>query len=192
MTSWGRLLVVAVVVVSAGCSQRQSAVPPNGVAPDVLQHLTLSRISGELGRGRRYEYQEGELRVPQNRLNPGGPVFELVFHRFPALAEARNTPPIFLLNGGPGWPGFGRELENPAQLARIVRRYVRIVDLIVVGQRGIGTSAPDTRCDRAARLRPGDPYDREPRLLTLFETAQACREKWEYVSRTKRNLEQIC
>ena len=180
MKSSGRLFVVAVVVVSAACSQRQFLVTPDGIAPDVLQNLRLTRISGELGRGRRYEYYEGELRVPQNRLNPGGPVFELVFHRFPALPEAaRDTPPIFLLNGGPGWPGFGRELENPAQLARIVRRHVRIADLIVVGQRGMGTSAPDTRCDRAPRLNPREPYDREARLRTLFETGQACREKWE-------------
>ena len=142
--------------------------------------LRLTPLSGDLGEGGAYEYEKGVLRVPQNRLNPDGPVFELVFHRFPALPQAdRDTPPIFLLNGGPGWPGFGPELEKPPLMERVVLPRVRLADLIVVGQRGIGTSAPDTRCDGATLSTPGEPYDRDTTLGTMFKTARACREKWE-------------
>ena len=84
-----------------------TAVSAQDVEPE---RLTLTEVEGELGEGNAYTFEHGVLRVPQNRANPDGPVVELEFTRFPRLPGADpSVPPIVHLNGGPGWPGLGRE-----------------------------------------------------------------------------------
>lgn len=142
--------------------------------------LTLASHVTEVPGIGSYEWESGVLVVPQNRENPGGPVFELAFHRFPALAGADPaTPPIFHLNGGPGWPGLQRQPEQAEWLERNVLPRTRVADLVFVGQRGIGTSAPNTVCRGPRPPRADEPYDGEARLDSLVEAARACRERWE-------------
>ncbi len=144
------------------------------------ERLTLTKVEGQLGEGRAYEFERGVLRVPQNRAKPDGPVFELVFHRFPALPDADpSTPPIIHLNGGPGWPGFRGELGSAAFMENNVLPRVRFADMIVVGQRGIGTSAPNTACDPPPEQSPGEAADLRARLDAATTAARVCREKWE-------------
>jgi len=150
------------------------------VAQGTDSRLTLTTMSAALSDGGTYEFEMGVLRVPQNRANPDGPVFELVFHRFPALPGADpSTPPVFDLRGGPGWPGFGSELEREGWIEQNVFRRVRVADVVVVGQRGIGTSGPNTTCQGPRNQNPAEAEDVRARLQAAFEAARACRLKWE-------------
>ena len=142
--------------------------------------LELTAMSTELGDGSSYEFERGRLLVPQNRENPAGPVFELEFYRFPALEGADpSTPPIFHLNGGPGWTGMGNRPQQASFLEAQIFPRARHADLVFVGQRGIGSSGPNTACRGTPAHRPGDPFDRDERMALLVEAARACREHWE-------------
>ena len=136
-----------------------------GVSPAIGQtpgQVTLTPVSTALSDGSSYEFERGVLVVPQNREVAGGGVFELEFYRFPALPNADpNTPPIFHLNGGPGFTGLGQRPEQTAFIEQTVFSRVRYADWIVVGQRGIGTSTPNTTCRGATPPRRGKPYDAE-------------------------------
>ncbi|MDX1577226.1 MAG: alpha/beta fold hydrolase [Gemmatimonadota bacterium] len=163
------LLVVAAVPAPALTAQADREPRP-----------TLTEVTGELGEGRPYTFERGVLRVPQNRADPDGPVVELEFHRFPALPEADpDTPPIVRLNGGPGWPGFGGRLDDREWMAENILPLIRLADMVIVGQRGIGTSGPNTVCRRAPAPRAGEPFDREAALAAAYEAAVRCRERWE-------------
>lgn len=142
--------------------------------------LTLTPMSTELEDGSTYAFDKGKLLVPQNRANPDGPFIGLEFYRFPALAGADpNTPPIFHLNGGPGWPGLGNQPQQASFLEANVFPRTRHADLVFVGQRGIGSSAPNTTCRGARPPRPGEPFDRAELFAAVVEAARACRERWE-------------
>ncbi|MDH3734768.1 MAG: alpha/beta hydrolase [Gemmatimonadota bacterium] len=155
------------------------AVPRVGSAQEA-ELLELTPMSTELEDGSSYEFERGTLLVPQNREHPEGPFFELEFYRFPALEGADpSTPPIFHLNGGPGWPGLGNRPQQASFLESEVFPRARHADLVFVGQRGIGSSAPNTACRGARPPRAGDPFIVDERMAMLIEAARTCRERWE-------------
>ncbi len=142
--------------------------------------LSMTRMSTDLGDGTSYSFDRGTLVVPQNRSSPGGGVIELEFYRFPALEGADpETPPILHLNGGPGWPGLGNQPRQASFLEANVFPRARHADLVFVGQRGIGSSAPNTACRGARPPRPGEPFDRDALMEAVVAAARACRERWE-------------
>jgi pimeloyl-ACP methyl ester carboxylesterase len=105
------------------------------------------------------EAERGMIFVPLNRSDTKGPVIGVEFYRFRARAGASsNAAPIFRLHGGPGFRGLADRLAEPGYYedniwpaARTAAgSFIEIGDLVVVGQRGIGTSKPDTLFDRAA------------------------------------------
>jgi pimeloyl-ACP methyl ester carboxylesterase len=108
--------------------------------------------------------QRGTLFVPLNRADTSAGVIGVDLWRFRA-SEPSNVPPIVLLHGGPGWPGLDQSLENPEYWERVIERYTAVTDLIVIGQRGIGSSKPNTLCEN------GPPY----------AASQRCRAYWDSV-----------
>ncbi|HKQ73768.1 MAG TPA: alpha/beta hydrolase [Blastocatellia bacterium] len=105
------------------------------------------------------EAERGMIFVPLNRSDTKGPVIGVEFYRFRARAGASaNAAPIFRLHGGPGFRGLADRFAEPGYYedniwpaARTATgSFIEIGDLVVVGQRGIGTSKPDTLFDRAA------------------------------------------
>jgi pimeloyl-ACP methyl ester carboxylesterase len=84
--------------------------------------------------------------------------------RFRATTPA-GVPPIVLLHGGPGWPGLDGPLEDPDYWERVITRFTAVSDLIVIGQRGIGSSKPNTLCEN------GPPYLMSQRCRAFWDSA---------------------
>lgn len=106
--------------------------------------------------------ERGMLFVPLSRADTSQGVIGIDVWRFRA-ATPSDAPPVVLLHGGPGWPGLDGSLENPDYWERVIERFTEISDLIVIGQRGIGSSKPNTLCEN------GPPY----------LASQRCREYWD-------------
>ncbi|HSR49999.1 MAG TPA: alpha/beta hydrolase [Acidobacteriota bacterium] len=123
--------------------------------------------------------ERGMMFVPLKRSKPQGTVVGVEVYRFKADQAAAGTPPLFRLHGGPGWPGLGGALERRGFYEREIRPLLEIADLVVVGQRGIGSSKPDTVCEGPRKL----PLDREvspeEEAEAIQEASRQCREFWE-------------
>lgn len=101
------------------------------------------------------------------------------YHRFFCEDPESTAPPIFLLRGGPGFEGLRGEVGRKGFYEDSIQRFARIADVVVIGQRGIGSSTPNTRCGG---------YEREPlhQIVTDDEFAERvaaacrdCRATWE-------------
>ncbi len=89
--------------------------------------------------------ERGLVFVPLNRSKSESDVIAIEFYRFPRSDRAdQNAPPMFLLNGGPGFEGLEQDLREPGLFERRLQQFLDISDVIVVGQRGIGSSKPHT------------------------------------------------
>ena len=92
------------------------------------------------------EAERGVLFVPVNRADADSAVIGIEVYRFKAK-EPTGLPPIFRLHGGPGFQGLEASLERPDYYERVVGMFTEVSDYVVVGQRGIGSSKPNTICD---------------------------------------------
>ena len=86
----------------------------------------------------------GQLFAQLNRNQPDSEVVSVEFFMFPRNEDApQDTPPVFLLNGGPGFPGLSSD-DLKKLVSRFRDEFLGFTDVVVVGQRGIGTSLPNT------------------------------------------------
>ena len=93
--------------------------------------------------------ERGWMFVPVDRTRNDSDVLSVEIYRCPAKADVpEETPPIFRLMGGPGFPGLSPRLEKEGFYEEEIEPLTEIADLVVVGQRGIGSSKPDTICGR--------------------------------------------
>ena len=90
-----------------------------------------------------FNSERGMVFVPINRSDPKSRVIAVEFYRFRAGGE-RKGPPVFFLHGGPGFRGLPDPLRRTGTFEQRWRPYLEIGDVVVVGQRCIGTSKPDT------------------------------------------------
>lgn len=140
--------------------------------------LELASVSLPLPGGKTATAERGMLRVPIVRADQKSKVIAIDVWRFRALEGApEGAPPIFQLNGGPGWPGL-----EPAGIdwQRDIVPFIATADLVIVGQRGIGTST-DTSCDMvlAGAERPALDASPEQRAQFLRQKCGECRAHWE-------------
>jgi pimeloyl-ACP methyl ester carboxylesterase len=107
--------------------------------------------------------ERGILFVPINRSREGSAVIGVEVYRFRASARARpGTPPIFFLHGGPSFAGLERSLEIEGTFEDRWLPLTDVSDVVVVGQRGIGSSKPTTTIETTTAPVPADqPYDAE-------------------------------
>lgn len=124
--------------------------------------------------------ERGAVFVPVRRSDPHSQVIRIEYHRFDAAPGVpAGRPPIFVLPGGPGFPGLGDALQEPGFYERELQPLTGVADVVVVGQRGIGTSWPNTACPPM----PPVPHDRAVRpyevASLLATTMQTCRAFWE-------------
>ncbi len=122
----------------------------------------------------------GVIFVPTVRADPASRPISVEFYHFRALEEAApGTPPIFRLFGGPGFGGLGARLEMPGYYEENVIPLLRLADLVVVGQRGIGTSRPHMECEAPPPVNFPDPLDLERQDQAWRDASRRCREFWE-------------
>lgn len=82
----------------------------------------------------------GFLIVPEDRMQPDGPVVELAVVVLESLADAPAPDPIFYLEGGPGGTALSG-LEVWQELGFLDRR-----DMVILAQRGTAFSTPHLNC----------------------------------------------
>ena len=151
------------------------------LAPITFQEKDLALLESEAvgiplpGGGAEIAFR-GMLRVPIVRANPDSKQIGVDVWRFPASEGVpSDRPPIFKLHGGPGWPGLEPE---DIRWGEDVAPMIECGDLVVVGQRGIGTSEPNTSCSAFAE--PVDPdLPLEEQGAALRAQCAACRAHWE-------------
>jgi pimeloyl-ACP methyl ester carboxylesterase len=112
-----------------------------------------------------------------NRNNPNADVIGIEVYRFRRSSKANaSTPPIFFLPGGPTFQGLENSLRNAGYYQREIAPWLDASDYIVIGQRGIGSSKPNTVCEGTERA-PANATDAQ--LLALEHAAhRRCQAFW--------------
>lgn len=150
----------------------------DGAPPEAGTH-TIEAIQVELLDGGQLEVERGVLYAPIVRADPESSRIEIEFHRFHAAPDQPQRPPIFLLNGGPGFTGLGSRLARKGFYEGWIQRFAALADVVVVGQRGIGSSKPDTVCQGRDRLPLNVSISEEQEAAVIAEACRRCKEHWE-------------
>ncbi|HVS63394.1 MAG TPA: alpha/beta fold hydrolase [Thermoanaerobaculia bacterium] len=158
-------LLCLLAISSLAPAAAAAAPPPPAAPPPAARSLFLHPERFALEDGTLGEAERGLLFVPINRSDPKSRVLSVELYRFPAQEGVPDgTPPIFVLQGGPGFEGLAPALEEPGFFESNLQPLTAFSEVVVVGQRGIGSSKPSTICEPA----------RFPFLL-----GKSCREFWE-------------
>ncbi|MEM9799797.1 MAG: alpha/beta hydrolase [Planctomycetota bacterium] len=148
------------------------------VEEDVTELVDSTSLEIQRADGGTVTVDRGLLRVPNVRGRGGLPDVHVEFHLFPCEDEDSDAPPIFFLRGGPGFRGLGQELRESRFYESNVQRFARVSDVVVVGQRGIGTSTPDTLCGRFAAEALHERVTDEQFIAAVAEASRTCRDRW--------------
>jgi len=154
-----------------------SALAADGPTAGTLS-LTTERFRLEDGAFSKAE--RGRLFVPMDRSASNSPVISVEFVRFPAATEAGAArPPIFQLPGGPGFRGLTVDvLEESGWYRTYVGPLRELADVVVMGQRGIGSSRPNTRCDGPLVVPPDTALTTTEEEKRLQEASRRCKRFW--------------
>jgi pimeloyl-ACP methyl ester carboxylesterase len=116
-----------------------------------------------------FAVERGMMFVPVNRSDKKSAVIGIEVYRFKASGKANpGTHPIFFLHGGPSFAGLERSLERLGIFEERWLPLLDVSDVVVVGQRGIGSSKPNTIIETTMNF----PLDRE---VTEEEVAETLR-----------------
>ena len=110
----------------------------------------------------------GVLKVPEDRTRPGSATIDLSIAVVPALNRQAAAAPVFLLAGGPGQGATAMYASLAAAFARVNRNH----DIVLVDQRGTGSSAP-LSCDY-----PDDWQAPDDPMPALRQATLACLHKY--------------
>ena len=147
------------------------------IQDDDLSTLEMDLVTLPLRDGGSVIVERGNLTVPIVRANPESKKITIDIWRFPAVEGAESdTPPIFQLHGGPGWPGMELGLGDYED---DILPMIQNQDLVVVGQRGIGSSKPNTACPPIPPAPEGVVPTQEQEDQALVDACTRCREHWE-------------
>ncbi|TDJ70395.1 MAG: alpha/beta hydrolase [Planctomycetota bacterium] len=166
---------LAVLILAFGPATFAQEQPPAFEAGGiVLEELTIPlRDGGEV------IVDRGVLYTPIVRANPDSATIEVEFHRFRTTHEGEARPPIFRLHGGPGWPGPGGALQKPGYYEDNVQELAQVADVVLVGQRGIGSSKPNTVCRGPKWAAVDAPTDQAKSDALLAKACEQCKAHWE-------------
>jgi pimeloyl-ACP methyl ester carboxylesterase len=111
----------------------------------------------------------GTLRRPLNPAQPGGQQIDIHVAVLPAIARNKKPDPLLFFAGGPGQSAIGLA----GTLSRLYARALNRRDLILIDQRGTGSSAP-LACQADAPTRPlADSVDPARQARQLAECREA-------------------
>ncbi len=165
---WLGLLTAGLLACATGTSE-----------PEAATTLELAPARIALPDGTLVDAEKGELQVPFRRADPASGRFGLEVFRLPRLGSpAGETLPLFVLHGGPGFPGLEAYAQQPGYYEGWLRPYQDVTDVIVVGQRGLGTSH-GTPCEPPPPIAPDVAPSLEERRQVLLEASRRCRAEWE-------------
>ncbi|MEM7052229.1 MAG: alpha/beta hydrolase [Acidobacteriota bacterium] len=154
--------------------------PSKDQAPAGLESHSFELIEESLAleKGGRLAYDRGIATLPLRRDDPASSTIEVEFFRFRRAPEASpQTPPIVLLQGGPGFEGLGPRLERPDYFEARLERFTHIADVVVPGQRGFGSSTA-TPCSPHRTLTLEEALDPELRRAVIRASLEECRQNW--------------
>jgi len=125
--------------------------------------------------------ERGFVFVPINRSKRGSDVIGIEVYRFRASANAKpGAPPIFFLHGGPGFPGLEGFLKTEGTFEERWRPLTDVSDVVVVSQRGIGSSKPTTLIDMPSDPIPAEqPFDADKVRTEAQQVYQREKAFWE-------------
>ncbi len=174
------MAVLAAAFLSSGCDRNGAdMISEQSAGPVAERDLVVFDEQLNLEDGRQLVIQRGVITVPTNRSTVADSTIGVEFFRILRNAAApEGAPPIFLLRGGPGFPGLQPLLDRPGYFENLLEPYTEVSDLIVVGQRGFGTSHA-TPCEAGSELSVVEAMDHTVRSAAIIAAARACREKWE-------------
>ena len=134
-----------------------------------------------LERGGFVNAERGMYFAPVNRSVSDSAVIGIEVYRFPASPNAEpGTPPVFFLHGGPSFQGLERALELPRTFEQRWLPLTNVSDVVVVGQRGIGSSKPTTTIDVTTPSTQSDQSNDEGEDAAQFQRVLAIeRSFWE-------------
>lgn len=147
-------------------------------AAEKMAVLKLEETFLIAGDGTRIGAEAGELRVPENRAEPGSRLISLRFVRLRSTA-AKPGSPIVYLAGGPGGSGIAAARGARLPLFLALRE---IGHVIALDQRGTGLGLGDdaeTDCDETVEVYPGQPLERGRFGAAAAAAARRCAERLE-------------
>lgn len=125
--------------------------------------------------GQSHPAELGHLWVMQDRSDPAKGLIELAFVRLRSSAD-KPLPPVVFLPGGPGIPGT--VLGAVPVYYELLDKLRAFSDVILLDQRGIGMSSPNTACPEGAAP-PPDVFATEATFRNaLIARATACAAYW--------------
>ena len=119
--------------------------------------------------GQVYEGERGHLMVRENRQNSNSNLIELVFLRLKSVSEKPGYPTVYL-DGGPG--SAATSIARVPDYMRAFQKLREVGDVILLDQRGVGSSKPNLTYLTSESL-PLDVFaDREVALKAFKERAK--------------------
>ena len=117
----------------------------------------------------------GRLWVRENRDGPSDRLIQIAFVFLPSTAAKPRSPVVFL-SGGPGVPGI--VIGRVPAYHRLFDKLRTLSDVILLDQRGVGMSSPNTACPEGAPP-PSAAFETESGFReALMARARACADHW--------------
>ena len=159
----------AVLVALAGLAL--AAEPPSHFAGELsLEPFPFQTFDGAIHRA-----ELGRLWVRENRDGPSDRLIQIAFVFLPSTAVKPRSPVVFL-SGGPGVPGI--VIGRVPLYYRLFEKLRTLSDVILLDQRGVGMSSPNTACPEGTPP-PSEAFETESGFReALMARARACADHW--------------
>lgn len=167
-----RSRIVTVAILAAGLTA--CAKPPAVSRPAAYSYHTVPDVIF-YDDGGSLELERGLFFVPGNHDDAASALLQLAFYRIAATGRS-DTPPLFVLAGGPGSTYFD-DLRTE-RFRDWVDFYREIGDIVILEQRGAGESLPKPVCQSDTGLALDRPLQLDEVRTVLRDKAVDCVETW--------------
>jgi len=149
------------------------------LAADTPQHfageLSLEPFPFQTFDGAIHRAELGRLWVRENRDGVSDRLIQIAFVRLASTAVKPRSPVVFL-SGGPGVPGI--VIGRVPVYHRLFEKLRTLSDVILLDQRGVGMSSPNTACPEGTPPPPAAFETEAGFHEALMDLARACADHW--------------